>query len=316
MSGRPVLGAWRPVRGSRAVMLLQAAALVVASLPATGVFAVLAGGPARAPVLVEAARPLSWAALLRMLPGVLPAWAGLALSGVGVMFLATLVLRPGALAVLAAAERGTPVPRPARAVLAEGVRWIGPMLRVALVTALLIALGAALVGRAFGALSLHGARAGWSDLRLDVVLPLLRLAALGVVVALAGALAAMTRVVLVADRRRLVRSALPIAARVLRGAPGGALVFPVVLHGVVAGLGLVVLGWWRQHPPAGAGAAALRVVLLALLVALQAFGWHWMLRAGLRVYALPRFEPLRVRLDRPWNLRRRALAALRRRRAR
>ena len=124
---------------------------------------------------------------------------------------------------------------------------------------------------------------------------------------LIGALAFWCRLVTVADGRRRVRRTLVVVLGVWRRHP---LRGPLLFLGtqLVVGLGTAApLGLWRQHPPATVLGAVIWFAIWLCGIGLSSVVWHWLLRAGLLLYAGR--EELRTMPDQPLGLRQ-ALARL------
>jgi hypothetical protein len=60
-----------------------------------------------------------------------------------------------------------------------------------------------------------------------------------------------------------------------------------------------VLALWRQGPPTQLAGALCWSASWLLVLLLQAFLWHWLLRAARLFYAQSRFDDLRGRPDAP-----------------
>jgi hypothetical protein len=187
------------------------------------------------------------------------------------------------------------------AALRDGTRWLWTMLRVvALCAGLAIAAGL-LVNGVFQAIEDAGQEARWSGFFLGVALPAMKAVAMLVVMTLIGAFGLWTRVALVHDERRVVRTAALLVLRAWGRAPlrGPALYAAVTLISLL--VPAAVLAAWRQLP-GGALATGLWSALWLAVMGGQSFLWHWLLRAALLTYAGPRFEDLHGRPDGPLNI--------------
>jgi hypothetical protein len=165
------------------------------------------------------------------------------------------------------------------------------MLRVMITAAVLITLGGVGVGWRVEEVGSHGESAGWSGWSMELLLPVIKGGATLCWTSLVGAWAFWCRVVLLADGDRAVRRAAGRALRVWRCRPLQSVLFFVVLTWIAAIGGGAHLLWWRQSPPATAGAALIWHASWVALILIQAALWHWLLRAARLLYAeldLPR----------------------------
>lgn len=297
---RPVRAGLDLVRGSLALIVLRVGLLVLAGLPALLVAIVgIAAGPARQPYFTEVQGRLPLFHLLRLVDELPGAFGGMAVLAVLLAILGEQVLVAGGLTWLepdGAIREGS---CPWRTVLGRGWRWLGPMLRVLLLAALFAGAGLAAIHRLVEALLEHGEVAGWTAHTLMVLLPLLRVL-LGVLwLSFVGAWAFWCRVLMVADDRRRARSAWVLVARVLRRRPFSSILLYVLVTLLGQLVGGVVLAIWRQGPPTQLAGAVCWSGSWLLVLALQAFLWHWLLRAARLLYAQERFDDLRGRPDAP-----------------
>jgi hypothetical protein len=288
------------VRGSLALIALRAGLLVLAGLPALLVAIVgVAAGPARQPYFTEVQGRLPLFHLVRLVDELPGAVAGMAVLAVLLALLGEQVLVAGGLTWLDPDETTREGAGPWRAVLGRGWSWLGPMLRVLLLAALFAGAGLAALHHLVESLIEHGEVAGWTAHTLMVLLPLLRVL-LGVLwLSFVGAWAFWCRVLMVADGRRRARSAWALVARVLRRRPFSSIVLYVVVTLLSQLVGGVVLAIWRQGPPTRLAGALCWSASWLLVLLLQAFLWHWLLRAARLLYAQSRFDDLRQRPDAP-----------------
>lgn len=275
--------------GSGRLILLRLLAHLGASLPLLLTALVTAASAARAPYFTDVAGPLPAAHLAR-LPGALGGAAlGAATLLAALLFLlAEQVITAGALVWLDP-RRGRDGRGPVAVVAREGLAQLWIFLRIAAFSLLALAAGGYAIRAGFASLEVRGDVAGWSGRTLVLLLPALQLLALALWAAVVGAWALCCRTLSVIDERRRVRRTALIALGVLRRHPGRALGYlvGVALCTALAGGGVLFL--WRQQAPSGALLAAWAAAWLAVL-GLQAWAWHWRLRAMLLLCA--RSEPV------------------------
>jgi len=302
---RPLARGLDLVPGSRTLIALRAALVLLASVPTlVVVLATLAGGPARQPHFTDVDGRLPLFHLLRLLGELGPSLVGLLALAALIGLLGEQLLVAGGLDWLAPGRERDTSRRtgPLRAILGQGLLWLWPMLKVLLLAALLAGLGIKLLGWSAEALEDHAEVAGWSGYTTSVALPALR-GLIGLLwLALVGAWAFWCRVLMIADGRRTARSALLLAGRLcLRRTLRGPLFYMALTLLMQAGAGLVLV-LWRQSPPVSVGGALLWALSWLLIVVLQAFLWHWLLHAARLLYADPALDDLRRREDGPLGL--------------
>jgi len=304
---RPLRAGLDLVRGSVSLILLRVLLVLLAALPALLLtLGGLATGPARQPYFTDVQGRLPLFHLSRLMDALPSGLMAVALLATALTLLGEQLLVAGGLAWLApdrlshgSGEAAGKVPSAWRTILAHGLGWLWPMLKVLALAAVTSGLGLLVIRWGFDHLTRHGEVAGYSGLALRVRLPALQ-ALLGLLwVALSGAWAFWCRVVLVADGRRTVRSAWLLAMRVMWRHPLRGPLFYVLVT-LLAQLGSgAVLAVWRQTPPTGVGGALLWSGTWVLALVLAAFLWHWLLRAGRLLYAQPALADLRAQSDGP-----------------
>lgn len=306
LTGRPLIRGLDLVPGSRTLVALRAALVLLAALPTLAVAWVnLAGGPARQPYFTDVQGRLPLFHLLRLLDELGPTLAPLLALAALVALLGEQLLVAGGLDWLAPGRQRDTSRRtaPLRAILAIGLSWLWPMIKVLLLALLLAGLGLKLLGWGAERLGDHAEVAGWSGYATQAVLPALRVLLSLLWLALVGAWAFWCRVLMVADGRRTARGALLLAGRLCLRRPLRAPLFHVGLTLLMQTVGALVLALWRQSPPASVSGALLWALSWLLVVVLQAFLWHWLLHAARLLYADGSFDDLRARPDGPLGLR-------------
>jgi hypothetical protein len=305
LTGRPLIRGLDLVPGSRTLVALRAALVLLAALPTAAVAWVsLAGGPARQPYFTDVEGRLPLFHLLRLFDELGSSLAPLLALAALIALLGEQLLVAGGLDWLAPGRQRDTSRRtaPLRAILAKGLSWLWPMIKVLLLAALLAGLGLKLLDWGAERLEDHAEVAGWSGYATQALLPLLRGLLALLWLALVGAWAFWCRVLMVADGRRTARCALLLAGRLCLRRPLRGPLFYVALTLLMQTVGALVLALWRQSPPASAGGASLWALSWLLVVVLQAFLWHWLLHAARLLYADGSFDDLRGRPDGPLGL--------------
>lgn len=278
-----VLQAARPVEGSLRLIVSRWVLWILSALPGV----VVARGTleetiGRRPYFVDAPDPLSPERLIRLMSDMSGAVWGALAAGFAVAWLANLLLTAGAVEVLSRAP-GDRV-RVWRSVFDTGTRSIWAYLRIAIVAAVLIALGTLAMGAIFDRVGEYGDLAGWTGKTLAFTLPLTRALLFFSWAAIVGVFAWWCRVIVVAQPCRQVHR-LPLKVlRLWLRHPLQGLLFHLVLGSLAVAASAPVLYGWRQSAAASAG----WIVLWLLMLLLQAFVWHWRLRASCRLWAAHR----------------------------
>ena len=140
--------------------------------------------------------------------------------------------------------------------------------------------------------------AGWTGATLVIALPVVRTALLLAWAGVTGVCAMWCRVILVADGRRRVRRLWPVVPRLWWRSLLSGLVFHWMLSIASVLSGAMVLAAWRQST----GAGGLWFVVWQAVLLLQAFLWHWRLRACRLIWAANDLDDLRATPDEPWRL--------------
>lgn len=302
--------AWRPRRWWPAALALDLGLSAVAALPVAVAAAGALDEAARSPWLTDPGSPLPLVPFATLLGRLGDEVATAAIVGIGLAFLARLVVLA---AVLVRAEGdagdvgdGEAAPEgPAKelhgsfaSAARHGVRrHLGGFLRVAVLAALGLVAVQLASGAAFDLLGTPDTLDG------RVRRGLARVAVVAVGGWLVGIAALAARVALVADDRRYVRRTPAIVLQLWARRPVGALLLPLAT--VVAGfvLGGIGLGVWRQG---GAGPVAVTITLLAFGLRAVLFLVTAVAVGG--VYREPALAGVRATPDAPWGI----VAALRR----
>jgi len=258
----------------------------------------------RRPYFAEASDPLPMMRLARFLgdvPG--SVWGTLAVGAVVAWWL-QLILTAAAVELLrpdgASADRpGKGAARGLRDALGRvRGRFTWPYVRVVLLAMVLLALGAVFVSMVFGRIADAGHHAGWPGKIVAFQLPLARMGLLWAWASVVGTIALWCRIILVADDRRRVRRTLPLVFRLFVRRLFASLFFHWVLALASVALGAVVLVAWRQS----VGSEVLWFVAWQVVLLLQAFLWHWRVRAAVSVWWDDRQADLRAQSDEPWHV--------------
>jgi hypothetical protein len=303
----PWLEAVRPVPGSLRLIGLRWLLWIVAAAPgAAATIAGLAEGPARRAFFADAPRPLPivhLAAWTQEIPG-----AGLALLLGGACFawLGNLMLTAAAVRLLAEAPAGRA--RVWRSIFDEGTRAIWPYLRVSVLAVVWAAIGLRLIGLIFERLADHATLAGWTGGASLITLNTWRILLALLWLSIVGAGAFWSRVIVVDDDRHFVRRMHGIVPRLFARRPLGGLVMHVLVSLGALAACAAVLAAWRQSPGASLG---LFVLLWLMGLLLQAWVWHWRLRACLLTWRDPDLRSLRQHPDSPWHIVSRVVARVR-----
>jgi hypothetical protein len=220
------------------------------------------------PWLVEAPQPLPLLHLFSMLGDGLEGVAKWILLGLVLGLVLDQVVTAGAVRWLNSERRGLVAPF----VIGEGTRSLWPMLRVALVSAVLGGTGA-------GALIAGGsALAGDGVLITPFVAAMLGMSWMAFI----GAWAHQAQVIVAHDGRRRSRRAMVLALRVWRRHwLQGPLIYPVVAVIITVATAVVLVSWRGAEPR---GDAWMWQAAWVNLLFVQAAAWHWMLRLGTLLY--------------------------------
>ncbi len=284
-------------RGSLRLLVWRVLLLVVAGLPVAAVASgALEKSLAVQPYFADAAKPLPLVHLIRFCseaPGSI--WGAL-FAGVIIAWLGHQMLTAGALEVL----RPEPPKRVKvwRAIFAATAAHLWPLIRIVVVAAVVAGVGAGLLKWAGGKIGDHGRVADWTAQTVGLVLPSIRLLLTLVWFSVVGAFAHWCRVLTVADGRRRVRRTVLLVFRIWWRRPLQGPLFYVGTCLLNVALGAVVLAAWRQ----ASGGVAMWAVLWAVTVLLQAFIWHWTLRAARLLYAQPALADIVAREDSAWGV--------------
>lgn len=298
----------RFVPGSPGLVAARWLVAIAASLPALVAVRPAADEAARAPYFTGA-EPLSFVQAALLARELAPAAAfGLALAA-ALAFVADQVLTAGGLALL---DPARPRPVPPRVVARAGLAHFWTMVRIAGWTLLLAGTGGAVLRWLVERAGRAGERAGWTAATLTLTLPLLTLLSVGAWAALAAACGFWARVIAIADARRRTRRAMLLALRVLARRPIATAGMFLALAVASTAVPVAIVVAWRGSPPAGTAGAWCWFLAASAAQLLPALAWHFGLRWGRLVYAVPRFDDLRDRPDEPLRWIRRTLARLRR----
>lgn len=309
----PLLHSLAPVRGSGRLIAMRWLLSIAVALPGTLIGASAIGDAlGRRPFYAESSGPMPLLTLIGFVGGIPGAAWGALIAGAAIGWVANLMLTAAAVETLdpepsAAGDRPGSRLRVGRRFLDTGRKFRWPYLRVALTALVAIALGGRVIVLIFERLSVHGQLAGWTGATLAIRLPAAQAALFLAWSGIVGALALWCRVILVADDRRRTRRLWPIAVRLAWRRMASALLFHWLLSLLSLSLAGVVLFAWRQSPVPGTPwfAGWLGVLLV------QAFVWHWRLRACRLVWAGPGLDDLRRTRDEPWHFLRKAWSSIR-----
>lgn|GEM_PF-2213239 len=310
---RPILSALRPVPGSWRLVGLRFLLVTVSSAPALiAAFAGLSSGPAREPYFTEIGGRLPLVPFGRLMGSVFPAFAMATIACSAIAVLGDQFLTGGGLALLAAERQVEGRLRVLRTVRREGAASFWPFLRLILLALVLSGTGIVAIRSLFKALDRAGAHGGWTGATRLLTLPVLSMSLVMLWLATVGAWFFWCRVLTVADGRRRVRRTGPLALRIFWRHPlrsWGFFVATTLGSTLASG---VVVGAWLQAEPKGGGKLLPWIVVWLLMLSVQAFVWHWLLRAGGLLYASGSLADLRLRTDAPLGLRSWMLRRLRR----
>ncbi len=278
-----VLEAAKPVEGSLRLIALRWVLWIVSALPGVAATSgALEEAIGRRPYFADAPDPLPLDRLARLMsdmPGSI--WGPLTV-GLSVAWLVHLLLTAGAVEILSRTPGRTA--HVWRSVAGAGTKSIWAYLRIALLAVVLIAIGNKLAGAVFDRLDEYGQLAGWTGKTLAFTLPLTRGLLFFLWAGTVGVLAWWCRVIVVAQPCRRVRR-LPLKVlRLWLRHPFQGLVFHLALGLATVFASAALLYGWRQSEASAAGWSTLWLAMLLL----QAFVWHWRLRASCRLWAAHR----------------------------
>jgi hypothetical protein len=294
--------------GSLRLILLRWTLCIIAAVPGMMAARGALEGTARRPYFAEAPDPLPVIELGRFMQQIPGSVWGVFAAGVVVSWLGGLLLTAGAVAVLDPARTG-PV-KVLRTILDRGLHSFWAYVRVGLLALLVIVIGNRLIELVFERLGRHGTVAGWTEQTLMILLPFSQAALSLLWISLVGVLALWCRVMIVAGERRYVRRLPSMVLRLWWRRPVRGLGAHILLATLSLAVGAAVLFAWRQSAGSTGGWLALWLTVLLM----QAFVWHWRLRASRLIWSDGELADLRTRPDSPWRWIRRLHDVLRRRR--
>ena len=302
----------RRLQGHWLIVALRWLLVLAASAPAWLVaWSGVSDGPARAPYYTDVVGRLPVIHFTRLLRDLPEAYVPAALASVVLGLLGSLLLTAGTLAVLDPQRPPTGLRALGGDLWRGGTAHLAAFLRIGALEIVLIGLGLAALGAAFGKLDTAGDRAGWTGYTLVVALPRLKVLASVAWLAIVGAWGWTVRGLTVADGRRRVRRTGLVALRLWGRHPArGPLLFVAVTLGVVLASGALVVAW-RQDPPGGLGGVAARVGAWWAVLVLHAWVWLWLQRLLRSLLEAPTLAAVRQRPDDALGLGR-AWATLRR----
>jgi len=270
------------------LLVARVSLIGIASLPAALVVSgQLASGPGCTPWFTDVDGRLPFVHTLRFfadMPSIVPMLAVAAALAV----LGNQLLTAGALAIFGR-DGGVGV---LRSVRRDGMRHFGPFLRILALGVVASALAAMILSGAIDALGHLGPRRGWTAATMILVLPALRVLVIGGLLAKVGAWMLAARALTVADGRRRVRRTGLLALRLCWRAKfhwfGR---FVVVTIATTVGSAAVLAAWFQSAPVGAALAGWLG--LWALMVAVQAAAWLWLVHGAARLVDDPHVADLR-----------------------
>jgi hypothetical protein len=236
----------------------------------------------------------------------LPATVGAALLGSALLgWFGNTFLTAGAVRVLD--QDSSEQPGVWQAVFSWGPRALLPYWRVALFIVAMLAASVLILARSSDRVLDHAALAGWTAKADLVGIVLVRGLLQAACVAVLGACAFWTNVIIVADDRRYVRRLLTIVPRIATRRPINALALHVVSGSAAVLVGGVVLATWAQSQRL---APAMWMCIWAMALGVQSWIWMWRVRVCLLTWRTSAFDDLRRIPDGPWHAFRRARSKL------
>ena len=307
VNGAPAVEALRPVRGSVRLIATRWVLAILAALP--GIFAARAAlddSAGRQPWFADAPDPLPLPQMLEILGQLGPAVPVL-MAGVLVAWLVQLLITAAAVEVLDPRRAPGPV-RLWRGTFDTGSRFLWIYLRISLCAVVLLVAWARIVGFVFEKLADRAEVSGWTATTIIYGLGISRVTLLLAGAGLIGLCAWWSRVIVVTGGRRYVRRLLTMLVRTCwRWAFQGVIV-PCVVGAASVLAAAVVLFVWRQSP----GTGTIWFVLWLGLLLVQAYLWHWRLRALCLIWSSTALDDVRATPDESWHVFRRVWRRVRR----